>query len=281
MPDVCRLAFQTLLPDLNKITSKHPTLDRWTLQAASQLGTLGGGNHFIELCLDESDSVWIMLHTGSRGVGNAIGTYFIEKAKEDMRRWFINLPDKDLAYIPEGSRDFDDYIFAVRWAQSFAVKNRTSMMSLVIAALTNEFGRHFNSSLMAVNCHHNYVQKENHFGENIWVTRKGAVNAREGILGIIPGSMGAKSFIVRGKGNKDSFCSCSHGAGRRMSRGEAIRNFTLEDHAKATSGIECRKDEGVIDETPGAYKDIDAVMAAQSDLIEIVHTLRQIVCVKG
>jgi tRNA-splicing ligase RtcB len=263
------------------ITDKHPKIAKAANRAPRHLGTLGTGNHFIELCLDEADAVWVMLHSGSRGIGNQIGQYFIEKAKEDMRRWFINLPDQDLAYLAEGSENFDDYVEAVEWAQNFALANRSLMLGATMRAVQAALGREFAWGSVAVNCHHNYVSRENHFGANVWVTRKGAVRARLGDLGIIPGSMGAKSFIVRGLGNKDSFDTCSHGAGRAMSRAEAKRRFTLADHEKATAGIECRKDADVIDETPMAYKDIDAVMAAQSDLVEIVHTLRQVVCVKG
>lgn len=244
------------------------------------LGTLGTGNHFIELCLDEAGDVWVMLHSGSRGVGNRFGTYFIERAKADMRRWFINLPDADLAYFPEGSEGFIDYIRAVSWAQRYARANREVMMELVLEVLRAEFPD-LTATETAVNCHHNYVARETHFGKEVYVTRKGAVRAGAGELGIIPGSMGAKSFIVRGKGEAQSFCTCSHGAGRAMSRAEAKRRFTVDDHVKATEGVECRKDAEVIDETPMAYKDIDAVMAAQSDLVKIVHTLRQVVCVKG
>jgi tRNA-splicing ligase RtcB len=270
-----------LMGQLDKIVAKHPRLEKPARRALTHAGTLGTGNHFVEVCLDESDRVWIMLHSGSRGIGNAIGSYFIEMAKADMRRWFINLPDADLAYFPQGSEMFRDYCEAVEWAQNFARLNRDLMMSAAVSALAQAVLKPFTLDEQAVNCHHNYVSWENHFGDNVMVTRKGAVRAREGDLGIIPGSMGARSFIVRGKGNKDSFCSCSHGAGRAMSRTEARRRFTLEDHIKATEGVECRKDEEVIDETPAAYKDIDAVMAAQADLIEIVHTLRQVVCVKG
>ncbi|WP_306770201.1 RtcB family protein [Mycobacterium sp. KBS0706] len=247
---------------------------------ARQIGTLGGGNHFIEVCLDQDDRVWVMLHSGSRGVGNRIGTFFIAAARREMERQFIHLPDRDLAYLAEGSEMFVDYMDAVGWAQDYARANRDVMLKQALAAMAAAF-TDFGVTDEAINCHHNYVEREHHFGENVWVTRKGAVRAREGDLGIIPGSMGARSFIVRGKGNPDSFCSCSHGAGRVMSRTEAKRRFTVADHAAATAGIECRKDEGVIDETPKAYKDIDAVMAAQSDLVEVVHTLRQIVCVKG
>lgn len=260
------------------IVSKHPKLNHKS--PLSQMGTLGGGNHFIELCLDERGVVWVMLHSGSRGAGNLIGRYFIERAKEEMRRHFINLPDNDLAYISEGSNLFDDYCTALDWAQEYAMENRKQMMETVLVVLRQHL-RAFQLGKHAVNCHHNYVAKENHFGENVLVTRKGAVRARAGDLGIIPGSMGAKSFIVRGKGNEQSFCSCSHGAGRVMSRTKAKSVFSVEDHAKATAGVECRKDEDVIDETPGAYKDIDAVMLAQASLVEIVHTLKQVLCVKG
>lgn len=269
------------LNSLNRIIKKHPLLEKPAKRAANHAGTLGTGNHFVEVCLDESDHVWVMLHSGSRGIGNSIGRYFIELAKEDMRRWFINLPDADLAYIPEGSELFGDYCDAVEWAQGFASMNRNFMMNAAIEALRHEIHEDFTINNMAVNCHHNYISRENHFGSNVIVTRKGAVRAREGDLGIIPGSMGAKSFIVRGKGNAESFNSCSHGAGRKMSRTEAKKRFSIEDHEAATAGVECRKDADVIDETPAAYKDIDDVMAAQSDLIEIVHTLKQVVCVKG
>jgi len=247
------------------------------------LGTLGTGNHFIEVCLDLEQRVWVMLHSGSRGVGNRIGQTFIERAKEDMRRWFVNLPDVDLAYIPAGSENYGPYLRAVSWAQRFAALNREFMMRAVLDAISETLGRDLlpHADALAVNCHHNYVSHERHFGENVIVTRKGAVRADEGMLGIIPGSMGARSFIVRGKGNRDSFCSCSHGAGRTMSRTEARKRFTVEDHAAATAGVECRKDEEVIDETPAAYKPIEAVMAAQADLVEIVHELKQVLCVKG
>lgn len=266
---------------LQGIVAAHPKLERAARKARNHAGTLGGGNHFVEICLDEDQRVWVMLHSGSRGIGNAIGQYFIEKAKEEMQRWFVHLPDKDLAYLPEHSLVFDDYCWAVGWAQQFAKLNRDLMMDAAMRALSLAVPKPFVTDSEAVNCHHNYISQERHFGENVMVTRKGAVDAHEGVMGIIPGSMGAKSFIVRGKGNRDAFCSCSHGAGRKMSRTEARKRFTLEDHAAATAGIECRKDAEVIDETPAAYKDIDAVMAAQSDLIDIVHTLKQVVCVKG
>ena len=267
------------------LLDKHPKLATMTRgniwdKAVRQTGSLGGGNHFIEVCLDTEDRVWVMLHSGSRGVGNLIGRYFIEIAKEDMRTHHINLRDVNLAYVSEGTQHFNDYVEAVGWAQDYAANNREVMMKLVIEALRKHLPD-FKIEDAAINCHHNYVQQENHFGANVWVTRKGAVSAREGQLGIIPGSMGERSFIVRGKGNPESFCSCSHGAGRVMSRGKAKEAISLDDHAEATRGVECRKDVGVLDESPAAYKDIDAVMAAQDDLVEIVHTLKQVLCVKG
>lgn len=261
------------------LTDKYPRLRN--TNNYRHLGTLGTGNHFIELCLDESDNVWVMLHSGSRGVGNAIGTLFIQMAQEDMREHIANLPDKNLAYLKEGTLFYDDYIEAVEWAQDFARHNREIMMERVLAALSTQITKPFTTQRQAVNCHHNYVQKEMHFGEEVLVTRKGAVSAQKGEMGIIPGSMGAKSFIVRGKGNADSFCSCSHGAGRVMSRTAAKKAFSVADQIRATAHVECRKDEDVIDEIPMAYKDIDAVMKAQLSLVEIVHTLRQVVCVKG
>ena len=262
-----------------RICERHPRLKN--TNNLNHLGTLGTGNHFVEVCLDEEDRVWFMLHSGSRGVGNAIGTHFIELAKQDMRRWMINLPDQDLAYLPEGSDHYADYVFAVDWAQRFARMNRQIMMEHVVAAARTVIDKPFEAQAEAVNCHHNYVNREHHFGKDVLVTRKGAVSARKGELGIIPGSMGAKSFIVRGLGNEDSFHSCSHGAGRVMSRTQARKLISVEDHAKATAHVECRKDADVVDESPAAYKPIEAVMAAQSDLVEIVHTLRQVVCVKG
>jgi len=267
--------------ELDRIVDKHPKITKAARRAVHHAGTLGTGNHFIEVCLDQDGRVWIMLHSGSRGIGNRIGSYFIQRAKEEMRRWFVNLPDADLAYLSEGSVLFDDYGEAVAWAQGFAMHNRRLMMDSALAALGEAVPKPFDLEETAINCHHNYVARENHFGHDVMVTRKGAVRAREGDLGIIPGSMGARSFIVRGKGHRESFCSCSHGAGRLMGRKEAKRRFTVADHVKATEGIECRKDEGVIDETPAAYKDIDAVMQAQASLVEVVHTLRQVVCVKG
>ena len=269
----------TLADDFNYLCQKHPRLKN--TNNLKHLGTLGTGNHFVEICLDETNQVWIMLHSGSRGVGNAIGRYFIELAREDMRKWFINLPDKDLAYFAEGTEHFDDYWFAVGWAQRFAFKNREIMMEKAIKALRQIITKPFDAAVKAVNCHHNYVEKEEHYGEEVFVTRKGAVRARVGEYGIIPGSMGAKSFIVRGKGNEESFCSCSHGAGRVMSRTQAKKQFTVADQIAQTEGVECRKDASVIDEIPAAYKNIDDVMHAQRDLVEVIHTLRQVVCVKG
>ncbi len=270
--------WQSLALAYEVICDKHPKLGSGN--DVNHLGTLGTGNHFIEVCLDQRERVWFMLHSGSRGVGNRIGTYFIELAKRDMKRHVKDLPDKDLAYFTEGARHFDDYVEAVGWAQRFALTNRQLMMDAVLRA-AREVLPAFELGETAVNCHHNYVAREHHYGHDVFVTRKGAVRARLGELGIIPGSMGARSFIVRGKGNPESFCSCSHGAGRAMSRNEAKRRFTVEDHAAATAGVECRKDADVIDETPMAYKPIDKVMAAQEDLVEVVHELKQVVCVKG
>jgi tRNA-splicing ligase RtcB len=271
-------AWRDLGRGYERIVGKHPKLGKGN--DVNHLGTLGTGNHFIEVVLDERDRVWFMLHSGSRGVGNRIGSYFIELAKNDMRRHVKNLPDENLAYLTEGAQHFDDYVEAVEWAQKYAATNRALMMDAVVDAARDGLPP-FGLGALAVNCHHNYVSREHHYGKDVFVTRKGAVRARLGELGIIPGSMGARSYIVRGKGNPESFCSCSHGAGRAMSRGEAKRRFSVDDHVKATEGIECRKDPGVIDETPAAYKSIDAVMAAQEDLVEVVHTLRQVVCVKG
>ena len=273
-------AWKRLSAGYRRIIEKHPRLDRG--RTAQHLGTLGTGNHFIEVCLDQDDAVWVMLHSGSRGPGNRIGTYFISRAKKDMERQLGNLPDKDLAYFAEGAQHFEDYVQAVEWAQAFARRNRELMMEAILQALRRS--KHlpaFTTDRMAVNCHHNYVARERHYGREIFVTRKGAVRAAEGDLGIIPGSMGTRSYIVRGKGNPESFHSCSHGAGRAMSRTQAKKTFSLEDHASATRDVECRKDAAVIDETPGAYKPIEAVMAAQSDLVDVVHTLRQVICVKG
>ena len=268
---------------LKLLTDRHPELlkafgkfSKWT----NQMGTLGGGNHFIEVCLDESNQVWVMLHSGSRGIGNAMADYFIKLARKDMERWMIQLPDRDLAYFPEGTEHFIDYVEAVHWAQDYAMQNRQSMLELVLASLARHLPP-FEVTTEVVNCHHNYVTKEHHYGENVWVTRKGAIRARVGDMGIVPGSMGARSYIVTGKGNPESFCSSAHGAGRRMSRTAAEKCFTQKDLAEQTVGVICRKDKGVLDEIPGAYKDIDQVMANQNDLTEILHSLKQVVCVKG
>ena len=275
-----RIAQSGLVERLDVIKQKHRRIRTDKLDC--QIGTLGGGNHFIELCLDESDAVWVMLHSGSRGTGNLIGTYFIEQARKQLEHRVLgfHLPDRDLAFFMEGEPLFEDYVEAVSWAQDYARENREAMMARVLAELRHRLPK-FQLEKLAVNCHHNYVQKESHAGQALYVTRKGAVSARAGELGIIPGSMGAKSFIVRGLGNGDSFHSCSHGAGRVMSRTAARQQITLAQHREATAHVECRKDTAVIDESPAAYKDIEAVMAAQSDLVEIVHTLRQVVCVKG
>lgn len=246
-----------------------------------QLGTLGGGNHFIELCLDESDQVWVMLHSGSRNIGKTIGEAAISMAREAAERHDRKLRDRDLAWLDEGTPEFEMYVEGLRWAQDYAAHNRALMLHAVLKILNEAYGREVATNERAINCHHNYANVESHFGRQVWVTRKGAVSARAGELGIIPGSMGAKSYIVRGKGHADAYCSCSHGAGRRLSRGAAKRAFTVEDLAEQTAGVECRKDAGVLDEIPSAYKNIDAVMAAQADLVEVVHTLKQVMCVKG
>ena len=268
---------------LKKILERHPGVQKrvgrhsdWT----RQLGSLGGGNHFIEVCLDEAGGVWVMLHSGSRGIGNAIGTYFIELAKKDAERVQMQLPDRDLAYFQEGAQHFDDYVEAVGWAQDYARANREAMMDLVIEAMHRHLPA-FEVTREAVNCHHNYVERETHYGKQVWLTRKGAIRARKGELGIIPGSMGVQSYIVRGKGSAESFDSCAHGAGRRMSRNAAQKAFSIQDLERQTEGVICRKDKGVLDEIPGAYKNIDEVMANQSDLVEVVHTLKQVLCVKG
>jgi tRNA-splicing ligase RtcB len=268
---------------LNRILEKHPVLEKsicGTTKWVKQMGTLGGGNHFIEVCLDESNQVWVMLHSGSRGIGNTLAEYFIQLARKDMEQWMIHLPDRDLAYFPEGTVHFDDYVEAVHWAQEYAFQNRQCMVDLVLEALRHHLPA-FEVTSEVVNCHHNYVAQEHHYGANVWVTRKGAIRAREGDLGIIPGSMGARSYIVRGRGNPESFNSSAHGAGRRMSRTAAEKQFTEADLARQTDGVICRKDKGVVDEIPGAYKDIDVVMENQNDLTETLHTLKQVVCVKG
>ena len=280
LPSVNEKAWAKMDKAFGRIMAKHPKIGQKA--AAKQLGTLGGGNHFIEICLDREDRVWAMLHSGSRGIGNMIGRYFIARAKKDMEDALSTLPDKDLAYFAEGTQHFDDYVEAVGWAQDYARQNRILMMGFVMDALKSIRDLpEFNARVEAVNCHHNYVVREEHYGEEVWVTRKGAVRAGRGEMGIIPGSMGARSYIVRGLGNPESFESCSHGAGRTMSRTAARKKFTKEDHERMTAGVECRKDAGVLDETPAAYKSIDDVMNAQKDLVEVVHEIKQVICVKG
>lgn len=271
---------EVVAPSLMQASAEVVPDGATTKNAWRQLGTLGGGNHFIEICLDENDDVWVMLHSGSRGIGNQIGKHFITQAKREMEKYFVTLPDQDLAYFPQGTPLFNEYVRAVGWAQDYALENRRRMMVATLRSL-NQHTRPFELTSEAVNCHHNYVEMEHHFGRNVWVTRKGAIRAREGDLGVIPGSMGTRSYIVRGKGNPDSYCSCSHGAGRRMSRNAARERFTLEDLQEQTRGVEVRKDATVIDEIPGAYKDIDVVMEHQRDLVEVVHTLKAVLCVKG
>ena len=268
----------TLEKGFNRLLDRHPDLKR--ANHISHLGTLGTGNHFIEVCLDEKENVWVMLHSGSRGVGNRIGMKFIELAKQDMRRHEINLPDRNLAYLQEGTKHFADYVMAVEWAQRFAFLNRKIMMDRTVRAIRQHL-RHAEVVSEVIECHHNYVANERHYGQNMWVTRNGALRARRGDVGIIPGSMGAKSYIVRGKGSKKSLQSCSHGAGRTLSRTEARKRYSAADLRAQTRGVECRKDHNVVDELPAAYKDIDKVIEAQQDLVEVVHTLKQIVCVKG
>lgn len=278
----CLGAFKGLEAVYNKILLKHPLLIP-KKHPLCHLGTLGTGNHFIEMCLDENQDVWVLLHSGSRGIGNKIGTYFIGKAKEEMRKYHITpyLPDQDLSYLVEHTELYHDYVMAMHWAQNFAQLNRETLMKFTLKAIRAALQLDTLEIIdTGVNCHHNYVNVERHFGHTVLLTRKGAIAAYKDQLGIIPGSMGAASFIVRGLGNRDSFCSASHGAGRTMSRTEALKTFTIDDHALATEGIECRKDSDVLDETPGAYKDINLVINAQKDLVEIVHTLHQIVNVK-
>jgi tRNA-splicing ligase RtcB len=268
---------------LNGILQKHPGVEKRMGKKSSwvrQMGTLGGGNHFIEVCLDEANRVWVMLHSGSRGIGNAIGTYFIELAKKDAEKHQISLPDRDLAYFREGARHFGDYVEAVGWAQDYARANRAEMLDLVLEALRRHLPA-FEATDEAVNCHHNSVERERHYGEEVWLTRKGAIRARAGELGIIPGSMGTRSYLVRGRGSAESFHSCAHGAGRRMGRNAAQKRFSVDDLIEQTKDVICRKDKGVLDEIPGAYKDIDEVMANQADLVEVVHVLKQVLCVKG
>lgn len=260
----------------------HSGVQRLESKAMKQMGSLGGGNHFIEVCLDTENSVWLMLHSGSRNIGNMLAQNHIGTAKELAKLAGDRLPDPDLAYFVAGTPEFATYWHDLQWAQDYARFNRDVMMARFKRIVEKHLaGGKQTKPLLSVNCHHNYAEKEVHFGEDVYVTRKGAVRAREEDYGIIPGSMGAKSFIVKGKGNAESYCSCSHGAGRLMSRNKAKNVYTLDDLIHQTNGVECRKDEGVLDEIPGAYKPIEQVMANQADLVEVVATLKQVVCIKG
>ena len=265
--------------EYDQIVEKYPKIAK--SNSIKHLGTLGGGNHFLELCLDQNDKVWLMVHSGSRGIGNAIGRFFIDKAKKEMQRWYINLPNEDLAYLTPGSRLFGDYVFSVNWAQKFAALNRSIMIQEAFACLSRAIDKKVLIESSVIDCHHNYITLENHFNRNVYVTRKGAISAREGQLGVIPGSMGTKSFIVEGLGNKESFTSCSHGAGRIMSRTQAKKLITLKEHEESLEGVECNNTSTTLDESPRAYKDIDRVMDSQTDLVKIIHTLKQVVCLKG
>ncbi len=251
-----------------------------------QIGTLGGGNHFIEICYDEENNAWVMLHSGSRHIGNLLAKISIDKAKKIMEQYFINLEDPDLAYLVEGSAEFHEYIKSMLWAQKYAAINRIMMMRSILTQISLHIFKEDKSfdwpiKNLSINCHHNFTQLENHFNKNVWITRKGAVSARRGEYGIIPGSMGSYSYIVTGKGNKNSFSSCSHGAGRIMSRSKARKIFTQEDLIQQTLGVDCRKDSAIIDEIPSAYKDIDIVMNDQIDLVDVIYKLKQIMCIKG
>jgi tRNA-splicing ligase RtcB (3'-phosphate/5'-hydroxy nucleic acid ligase) len=260
----------------------HSGVQRLESKAFRQMGSLGGGNHFIECCVDTEGAVWLMLHSGSRNIGNMLAQRHIETAKELAKLAELRLPDPDLAYFVQGTPEFEAYWRDLQWAQNYALFNRAVMMNRFKRVVEQHIagGKPFKPSLQ-VNCHHNYAEKEVHFNEEVYVTRKGAVRAQEGDYGIIPGSMGTKSFIVKGKGNAESYCSCSHGAGRLMSRAKAKKAYTLDDLIQQTQGVECRKDEGILDEIPSAYKPIEQVMANQSDLVEVVATLKQVMCVKG
>lgn len=260
----------------------HSGVQRLEAKAIKQLGSLGGGNHFIELCLDTEEQIWLMLHSGSRHIGNKLAECHIETGKELAKLAGLKLPDPDLAYFVANTPEFEAYWRDLQWAQNYARFNRDVMMSRFKTIVEKHLsGGKPCKPLITVNCHHNYAEKEVHFGEEVYVTRKGAVRATKEDYGIIPGSMGTKSFIVKGKGNQESFCSCSHGAGRRMSRAKAKKEFDVADLIQQTEGIECRKDSGVIDEIPSAYKPIEEVMNQQTDLVEVVATLRQVICVKG
>ncbi len=250
-----------------------------------QLGSLGSGNHFIEITLDESGIVWAFLHSGSRGIGNKIAMQHIRTAQRIMKRESVRLPDRDLAYLSEGTEEFDEYIRDLRWAQDFALLNREEMMDRVMTELSytvySEGGHEGELELERIQCHHNFTQKECHYGKDVWVSRKGAIQAREGQMGLIPGSMGTASYVVRGLGSESAFETAPHGAGRRFSRTQARKRFSMEDFDRDMQGIEVRRSKEFIDELPGAYKDIDTVMEQSRDLVEIVHTFSQIVNVKG
>ncbi|OUC12318.1 MAG: RNA-splicing ligase RtcB [Alkalinema sp. CACIAM 70d] len=260
----------------------HEGVQHLESKALKQMGSLGGGNHFIEVCVDTENSVWLMLHSGSRNIGNMLAKNHIQTGRELAKMAGEKLPDPELAYFVEGTPEFAAYWRDLQWAQQYAQYNRDVMMARFKQIMERHLagGKPFKPTL-SVNCHHNYAERETHYGESVYVTRKGAVRAQEGDLGIIPGSMGAKSYIVRGKGCAESYCSCSHGAGRLLSRSKAKRTYTLDDLVQQTKGIECRKDEGIIDEIPAAYKPIEQVMENQNDLVEVVATLKQVVCVKG
>ena len=267
-------AFENLQPRLTHLLKKidwETDIDN----CANQIGTLGGGNHFVEVCRDGGDNVWVVLHSGSRGIGNLLGRFFIESAKSKMAEHLIKLEDPNLAYLSEEWPEFTEYLDAVMWGQDYAAQNRQVMLQNLLAKTGWE------TCGEVVNCHHNYISRENHFGEDVLVTRKGAVRASKGMKGIIPGSMGVGTFIVEGLGNPESFDSCSHGAGRKMSRTAARKAIGLDDHIEATRHVECRKDEGVIDESPGAYKDLNAVMEAQQTLVKPLAKLEPIICIKG
>jgi len=273
VPDIVEIAWEeNLRAEYEEMCIYHPQLKK--ANAKRHCASLGTGNHFFEASEDERGNVWLVVHSGSRGIGGKIGSYFTQLAKEQCEKWFVKLEDKELSYFPEGTQNFNDYMFAARWAQKFAKISRELMLDAAAKVICD-------NSVEFIDCHHNFVEKENHFGRNVFVTRKGAVRARIGDKCIIPGSMGTNTYIVEGKGNPESFCSCSHGAGRAMSRTKARNTFTVEDHVLATMGVECNKGIDVLDETPGAYKDIDLVMAAQESLVTKVHTLKQFMCIKG
>lgn len=273
-----------LITRLKDLLEKHPDIGkkRKSLEADTfqQFATLGTGNHFIEVCLDEEERMWVMLHSGSRGAGNAIASYFIRLAQEECARRFIDLPDKNLAYLAQGDETFTEYMRSVLWAQEYALENRNLMVENTLKALSKVLNQEVIETEARINCHHNYVQWEKHFGENILVTRKGAVSAKEDELGVIPGAMGRKSFIVKGRGNAASFHSCSHGAGRAMSRTQAKRRFTLDDLKAQTAGVECPVHSGIIDELPGCSKSAPGIMNAQSALVQVKQTRKGMMCAK-